>query len=85
MVKKIDVSTASGKYLTLGYSPTSTLVKVLTFTLDNQLGGFFGKEGSRVNSLGVVMIDASCLVEVDTTVIKEPIIPLPTSETAATS
>ena len=85
MVKKIYVSTASGRNLTLGKSPASPNNIVLTFKLDNQLGGFFGKEGSRVNSLGVVMIDASCLVEVDTTVIKEPIIPLATSETAATS
>lgn len=83
MVKRIEVSAASGNSFTYGKSPTSPLTKVLTFTLDRQLGGFFGKEGSRINSLGAVTIDASCLVGVDSTLIKEPIIPLPSSETTA--
>jgi len=79
------VSTAFGRPLTLGKSPASPQTVHFTFWDDKQLGGFFGKEGSRVNSLGIVIIDTSCLVGVDTTVIKEPIIPLATPKTAANS
>jgi len=62
----------------LGKTPTNPKSIIRTFTLDNQLGGFFGKDGNRINELGFVIIDASCLYEVDSATTLEPIIPLAT-------